>query len=141
MTGSMILDSEITTKAKKSDVAGVLHTVAIGQRPNRIGSFPIAGSARHGRLGGSPVLPFFGQQLIGADPVDMAVSDRGNDQLVRAGGVPQLLEPVSDLLGRADELGVEAIGDQGAVAGGCRSAGQGLLTPVARVKTGTLTAI
>lgn len=42
----------------------------------------------------SPALPLVDQKLVGADPVIVIVRDRGNDQLVGAGGVSQLLEPV-----------------------------------------------
>jgi hypothetical protein len=45
----------------------------------------------------------------------VVVGDRGDDQLVGPGGVAQLFELVGDLAGTADELGVGAVGDQGAV--------------------------
>ncbi|MEV4788751.1 amino acid ABC transporter permease [Streptomyces tuirus] len=45
----------------------------------------------------------------------MVVRDGRDDQLVGAGGFPQLFEPVGDASGRADELGVDAVGDQGTV--------------------------
>ena len=45
----------------------------------------------------------------------MIVGDRGDDQLVGLGSVAQLLELVGDLPGSADELGVDPVGDQGAV--------------------------
>jgi hypothetical protein len=42
----------------------------------------------------------------------MVVRDRGDDELVRAGGVAQPLKLVGHLAGRPDELGVEPVGDQ-----------------------------
>ncbi|MGO8893633.1 MAG: hypothetical protein ACLQB1_28700 [Streptosporangiaceae bacterium] len=40
--------------------------------------------------------PFPGQQLVGADPVGVVVGDGGDDQLVGAGRLLKLLEPVGD---------------------------------------------
>src|ERR1700677_1612551 len=57
-------------------------------------------------------LPFLGEQLVRADAVRMVVGDRGDDQLVGTGGVPELLELVGDLPGGTGELGVHPVGDQ-----------------------------
>ena len=45
----------------------------------------------------------------------MVVGDRGDDQLVGPGRVAQALQVVGDLLRGADELGVDAVGDEFAV--------------------------
>src|SRR5487761_872733 len=58
--------------------------------------------------------PFVGEQLVRADAVGVVVGD-GDDQLVGFGGVTQSLELVGDLSRGADELGVDAVGDQVAV--------------------------
>jgi hypothetical protein len=47
------------------------------------------------------------------NPVSVVVSDRGDDQLVSAGGVAQLLELIGDLHGISDELGLDPVGDKG----------------------------
>ena len=65
----------------------------VGQRARHVNYFlqvksPAAAASR------SPALPLVDQKLVGADPVIVIVRDRGNDQLVGAGGVSQLLEPV-----------------------------------------------
>src|SRR5450756_1467258 len=71
------------------------------------------------RLGpDSPAVPFLGEQPVGADPVGVVMGDGGDDQLVGAGRVPELLELVGDLASGADELGVYPVGDQLTVGGG-----------------------
>ena len=76
-------------------------------------------AAGPGRL---PAGPLLREQLVGADPVGVVVGDGGDDQLVRLGGVTQPLQLVGDLPWRAGELGVDAVGDQGAVGVGPRVA-------------------
>ena len=73
----------------------------------------IAAALSHARA--LPARPLLREQLAGADPVGVVVGDGGDDQLVRLGGVPQPLQLVGDLRCRAGELGVDAVGDQGAV--------------------------
>ncbi len=52
-----------------------------------------------------PPVPFVGEQLIGADAVGVVVGDRGDDQLVGAGRLLELLKLVGHLARRACELG------------------------------------
>src|ERR1700722_20018382 len=63
----------------------------------------------------SAPLPLLGEKLVGADPVGMVVGDGGDDQLVGAGRLLELLELVGDLLRGAGELGVHPVGDHGPV--------------------------
>src|SRR5689334_9980414 len=59
--------------------------------------------------------PLVGEQLVGTYPIGVVVRDRGDDQLVRPGGVTEPLQLVRDLARSARELGVNAVGDQLAV--------------------------
>ena len=59
--------------------------------------------------------PFLGEQLVGADAISVVVGDGRDDQLIGFSGVAETLQLVRDLARRADELGVDAVGDQLAV--------------------------
>ena len=64
------------------------------------------------RTGRVPAVPLLREQLVGAHPVGVVVGDRGDDQLVGAGGVAQDLQLVGDLGRRPDELGADPVLDQ-----------------------------
>jgi hypothetical protein len=56
--------------------------------------------------------PLLSEQVEGADPVGVVVGDRGDEQFVGVGGVAEEAELVGDAVRGADELGIDAVGDE-----------------------------